>query len=95
MEADSLDEVRQNIDFIDQQIVQLLGERHFYIKQAAKFKTSPGDVKAPARVEIVIAKVRNVAIQNDIDADMVETIYRTMIDCFIKSELKEFEKQIE
>lgn len=92
MEPDSLEEIRLNIDFIDQQIVQLLGERHFYVKQAAKYKTSTDDVKAPARVEAVITKVRIVAEQNDIDADMVETIYRTMIDCFINSELKELEK---
>ncbi len=92
MEPDSLEEIRMNIDFIDQQIVQLLGERHFYVKQATKYKTSTDDVKAPARVEAVITKVRNVAMQNDIDAGMVETIYRTMIDCFINSELKELEK---
>lgn len=92
MEPESLEEVRLNIDFIDQQIVQLLGERHFYVKQAAKYKTSTDDVKAPARVEAVITKVRNVAMQNDIDAGIVETIYRTMIDCFINSELKELEK---
>ncbi len=92
MEPESLEEVRLNIDFIDQQIVQLLGERHFYVKQAAKYKTSIDDVKAPARVEAVITKVRNVAMQNDIDAGIVETIYRTMIDCFINSELKELKK---
>lgn len=92
MESGSLEEIRRNIDFIDQQIVQLLGERHFYVKQAAKFKTSTDGVKAPARVEAIIEKVRNVAMQNDIDADIIESIYRTMIDCFINSELKEFEK---
>lgn len=94
MEADnSLDEIRQNIDYIDQQIVQLLGERHYYVKQAAKLKTNTEEVKSPARVEAVLEKVRKVALQNDIDPVMIENIYKGMIDYFINSEMKEFEKR--
>jgi hypothetical protein len=46
-------------------------------------------VKAPARVEAVINKVRALAIQNNIDPDLIERIYRTVIDSFINYEMKE------
>lgn len=86
----NLEEVRANIDQIDQQIIQLLGERQSFVREAARFKKTTDDVKAPARVEAVIAKVRNLSLRHHLDADIAEAIYRTMIDCFIKSEMNEF-----
>jgi len=86
----SLEEVRANIDRIDQQIVQLLGERQSFVREAAGFKKTTDNVKAPARAETVIAKVRNLSLQHHLDADIAEAVYRTIIDCFIKSEMNEF-----
>lgn len=90
-EVSSLEEVRANIDRIDKQIVTLLAERQYFVKNAARFKKSTDDVKAPARVEAVIAKVRSLAAESNLDPGIAETIYRTMIDCFINNELNEFQ----
>ncbi|MCF5798189.1 chorismate mutase, partial [Pseudomonas sp. PA-1-5A] len=54
----TLDEVRENIDRLDQQIVTLLAERGRFVSQAAHFKKDTDEVKAPQRVEQVVAKVR-------------------------------------
>ncbi len=56
-ECKNIDEVRENIDSIDREIVRLLSERSHYVKQAARFKKTAEDVRAPKRVEEVIAKV--------------------------------------
>ncbi|HEY9204475.1 MAG TPA: chorismate mutase [Candidatus Methanoperedens sp.] len=87
-----IDEVRENIDSIDRGIVRLLSERSRYVKQAARFKKTTEDVKAPKRVEEVIAKVRILASEQGIDPDIVEKVYRTMITCFINDEMKEHDK---
>jgi isochorismate pyruvate lyase len=84
----TIEEVRENINRIDQEIVELITERSRYVGQAAKFKKTTQDVKAPSRVEEVIYKVRTLAVENDIDPDIIERIYRTMIACFIDYELK-------
>jgi isochorismate pyruvate lyase len=39
-------------------------------------------------VEEIILKVRGIAVENHLDPDIVEKIYRTMIACFIDYELK-------
>jgi len=39
-------------------------------------------------VEEVISKVRSIAVEHDLDPDIVEKIYRTMISCFIDYEMK-------
>lgn len=92
MECKSLEEVRANIDKIDDGIIKLIAERTDYVRQAAKFKTNTNGVKAPDRVEAVIRKVRGEAEKYGADADMVEALYREMISRFIITETHEFEK---
>ncbi|MFU8925209.1 chorismate mutase [Acinetobacter puyangensis] len=85
--CDNLDEVRQEIDGIDAQIIALIAAREKFVLQAAKFKKDTNAVKAPNRVEQVIAKVKAKAIDLDANPDVVEVVYRTMIDAFIQQEL--------
>ena len=92
IKCNSIEEVRNNINNIDEQIVKLIALRGEFVKQAARFKKDCDDVKAPKRVEEVINKVKNIAQLNGANEEVVENIYRTMIDSFIKAEMKEFEK---
>ncbi|MGB8972778.1 MAG: chorismate mutase, partial [Pseudomonas capeferrum] len=57
----SIEDVRSRIDHIDQNLVALLAQRGQLVAQAATFKKTRDDVRAPARVEQVIAKVRAIA----------------------------------
>ncbi|MDF2503621.1 chorismate mutase [Clostridium sp.] len=84
-----LNEVRENIDRIDNQIVKLIAERSYYVKQAANFKKHTEDVKAPKRVEMVIEKVCKLAENNNVNPNIVEVVYRNMINSFINLELEE------
>jgi len=87
--CNSLEEVRANIDRIDRQIVALLAERGAYVQQAARFKKTTDDVKAPQRVEQVIAKVTALAGELGADPSVTERVYRAMISAFIDAELAE------
>jgi isochorismate pyruvate lyase len=84
-----LNEVRENIDRIDNQIVKLIAERSYYVKQAANFKKETEDVKVPKRVEMVIKKVCKLAENNNVNPNIVEVVYRNMINSFINLELEE------
>ena len=94
MKCENLEEVRENIDRIDKNIVKLIAERSTYVAQAASFKKNSDEVKAPQRVEKVINKVRDLAHENNVNADIVENIYREMINSFTNFELSEHEKLI-
>ncbi|MDI3354562.1 chorismate mutase [Pseudomonas sp. UYIF39] len=87
--CNSLEDVRQNIDRLDRQIVTLLAERGTYVSQAARFKKDTQAVKAPARVEQVIAKVRALAENAGANPEVTEQVYRAMIAAFIEQELSE------
>ncbi|WP_338575061.1 chorismate mutase [Pseudomonas canadensis] len=85
----TLEEVRINIDRLDQQIVALLAERGRYVSQAAGFKKDTDGVRAPQRVEQVIAKVREISQETGANPDVTEQVYRAMIAAFIQQELEE------
>lgn len=91
IECNSIEEIRNNINNIDEQIVKLIALRGEFVNQAVKFKKDSDAVKAPKRVEEVITKVKKIAQLNGANEEVVENIYRTMIDSFIKAEMKEFE----
>ena len=89
-ECKALNEVRTEIDKLDDQIVELIGARNSYIKQAAQFKNTVDEVKAPERIDEIIAKVRHKALTMGMSANLLEEIYTIMIDEMVESEIAEF-----
>lgn len=90
IECTSLEQVRENIDKIDEQIVKLVSLRKNYVDQAAKYKNNVNEVKAPDRVKRVIDKVKKIADKNNVDPNLIEGIYTMMIDHFINMETDKF-----
>ena len=91
-ETKTLAEVRENIDRLDDQIIKLISEREFYVKEASKYKNDKVSIDAPKRVELVIQRVRTKAKAYHTNEDMVENLYRNMINDFIQIEKAEFHK---
>ena len=87
--TDSLDDVRRAIDALDAEVVRLLADRERLVRRAAAFKNDEEGVRAPARVEAVIGRVRAHAATSGASPDVVERVYRAMISAFIDLELAE------
>ncbi len=92
MKCEDLEEVRENIDRIDNEIIRLITERGGYVVQASAFKKNEDGVRDSKRVEAVIARVRDKAEKYGASPDMVEAVYREMISRFINIEMEEFKK---
>jgi len=86
----SLNEVRQEVDKLDDQIVKLIGARNAYIHQAARFKESVEEVKAPDRIDDVIQRVRHKALELGVSPNLMTDLYTLMIDEMVESEIAEF-----
>ena len=93
MKCENLEQVRENIDRIDNEIIKLIAERGTYVVQASAFKKDEEGVKNTGRVEKVIAKVREKAEEYGANPDMVEALYREMISRFVSMEMKEFNER--
>lgn len=93
MQCKSIEEVRSNIDRIDDEIIKLLAERTGYVAQVVNFKKTTDDVQAPDRKEAVIQNVRSKAEKYGADPDMAEALYREMISRFIDMEMDNLRKR--
>ena len=83
----SLAEVRSRIDALDTELVALLARRQALVEAAAGFKADERAVRAPGRVEQVIAGVREKAAAAGLDGAVAEAVWRAMIAAFIDLEL--------
>ena len=82
----SLQDVRHEIDRIDETIVRLLGERLLYVHAAARFKTSEAEVAAPGRLAVMLEARRAWAEREGLDPDAIEDVYRRLVKYFIAAE---------
>lgn len=88
-ECTSIEDVRAAIDAIDQDIVRGLGLRFEYVKAITRFKKTETDVRAPDRYHVVLQARRAWAQAAGLDPDVVEQMYRLLIDHFIAEEMKD------
>ena len=79
-ECESKDDVRAELDRIDQGLLTLLAERHRYVTRMAEIKTDPHEAYDPQRIEAVISKVRTRSGDLELDEDQAELLWRTLID---------------
>lgn len=89
-DCENMTDIRESIDNIDEQIVRLIASRAGYVTAAACFKKDETAVRDTSRVERVITSKRELAVQQGVSPDMIEEIYRVMIDHFINDEMQEW-----
>ena len=87
--CNSLQEVRDEIDILDEKIVELISERSHYIRQAAGFKNSIDEVKAQDRIDDIMQRLRHKAIELEISPNMITDLYKIMIDEMVETEIAE------
>lgn len=91
MPCTDMQDVRREIDRVDREIVRLMAERQNYIEQAGRIKQSRDTVRDEARVEDVVDKVKAAAQGEGANPDLVETVYRTMIEWCINYEFRVYD----
>jgi len=87
-EVEGLQEAREVIDLIDAEIIRLLGNRAGFVRQVVKFKKTVQDVRAPDRYAEVMRRRREMAQNEGLNPDVVERMYKLLIDNFIQEEIE-------
>ena len=83
----SMDEVRREIDRIDERMVELLAERFAYVDRAWQIKMGTREsATVPWRIQQVIDKVKAKAEEQGLPPELVEALWRQMIGWFIQYE---------
>ncbi|MDJ0920636.1 MAG: chorismate mutase [Henriciella sp.] len=89
--AETMPEVRKEIDRLDRQLVALMAERQGYMDAAARIKGERAAVHDRARIEDVVAKVVAEAKKQGLSPAIAEPVWRTLIDRSIAYEFESFD----
>ena len=90
-QCSTMEELRGDIDQLDRVIVELLSIRQGYMDQAARIKQKRNQVRDEDRVEDVVAKVMAHANKVGAHPELVENLYRQMIEWCITYEMGVFD----
>ena len=87
-DCQTLEEIRNEIDKIDEHIISLFSERHKYVEAIVRFKHDKDAVIAQERKDKVILQRKEWAKQKGLNADTFEKLYTLLIDSNIQHELE-------
>jgi isochorismate pyruvate lyase len=93
-ECASKDEIRHQIDAIDQEIIALFAQRFQYVCEIVKYKNDVESVVAQDRKDHVIKVRGEWAEEYGLDKDTFEQIYRFLVDHNIGKEMEILEKKV-
>jgi len=86
----TMQDVRREVNALDDVLVPLLVERVGYMTQAARIKQGVEQVRDEARIQAIVDRVRERAQAEGGDADVMEAIYRSLMEVCIAYEHREF-----
>ena len=86
----TMEDVRRNVNALDDVLVPLLVTRLGYMPQAARIKGDVGQVRDEARIEAIVSRVRERTAQEGGQPDVMEAVYRQLMEECIAYEHREF-----
>lgn len=87
-ECRTREDIRREIDAIDRELIAMFGRRFGYVKRMSEIKQDPGEARIESRVNDVLDKVRSLADANDLDPNLIASIWTMLIDWNIEWERK-------
>jgi len=92
-ECQSMDEVRFEIDRIDDALLDLVAERFTFVDRAWQLKANPEEATVPWRIRQVIDKVEARAKEKGLPPELAVALWRQMIGWFIQYEEEKLAKK--
>ena len=93
MNYKNMDELRKELDLLDNELIKLVSKRFKFIEQAAIIKDDISKIRDNERIDAIIVRLRNLAEINDISPDIVEKLWRYIIELSIELETEIFNKK--
>lgn len=93
MNYKNMDELRKELDLLDNELIKLVSKRFKFIEQAAIIKDDISKIRDNERIEAIIVRLRNLAEIHDISPDIVEKLWRYIIELSIELETEIFNKK--
>ena len=93
MKFNNMQDLREELDLLDNKLIVLISKRFKLIEQAAIIKNDETKIRDNERIESIISRLRDLAKENSISADIVEKLWRFIIELSIDLEKEIFSKK--
>ncbi|MBL08856.1 MAG: hypothetical protein CML96_07385 [Rhodobiaceae bacterium] len=93
MKYQNMDELRKDINLLDNELLSLFDKRFNLIKDAAFLKSNFKELRDNERIEKVIKRMREKSSTVDLSEDLIEDLWRYIIELSIKYETEIFNKK--
>ena len=90
MKFNNMQDLREELDLLDNELIVLISKRFKLIEQAAIIKDDKSKIRDNERIENIIFRLRGLAKDNSISADIVEKLWRFIIELSIDLEKEIF-----
>ena len=90
MQFENMEELREEIDLLDNERLSLFAKRFKFIEDAALIKNNINEIRDNARIEKIVSRVRDLAKTNNLSEDIIEELWRFIIELSIKHEKQMF-----
>ena len=93
MQFENMEELREEIDLLDNELIILFSKRFKFIEDAALIKNDINDIRDNERIEKIIKRLRNLAKKNNLSEDIIEKLWRFIIELSIEQEREIFKNK--
>ena len=93
MNKQKLNKARNEIDYIDRKIFNLIKKRTKIVKQMLKLKNYKSQIINYKRINEILRNIKKKSIKNNIDPEITRKIWKTIIWSYVDFQRKNFKKK--
>ena len=88
-----LEVIRKKLDKLDNNLLSIIKKRTQLVNEVVKLKKFKKEIVDKKRIKVILTKIKKKSIQNKIDPNITNRIWKNMIWSYIDYERKNFYKK--
>ena len=92
MTNQKIEKIRKKLDKIDTELLIIIKKRTSLVDSVIKLKKNKKEIIDKKRINFILKKIKKKSIKLKIDPEITNSIWKKMINSFIKYEYKNFKK---
>tara|TARA_B110001450_G_C17469115_1_gene419420 strand:- start:360 stop:650 length:291 start_codon:yes stop_codon:yes gene_type:complete len=85
--------LRKKLDIIDNSLLKIIKKRSNLVKEVLKLKKYKSEIVDKKRINFILKKIKKKSLQNNIDPQITQRIWKSMIWSYIAFEQRNFKKK--
>ena len=89
----NIEKIRQKLDKVDTKLLRIIKERSLLVDKVVILKKTKKEIIDKKRISFILKRIRKKSIDAKIDPMITVSIWKEMVNAFIRYEYKKFKKK--